>query len=310
MNHLDLMVEYASGPIAEQSTRDKIQSLEDELKTMPQVDIPVVHRFSGGIYAREITIPAGVFLTGKIYKDDHFDVMVYGDVTVTTDNGGKRLTGFNISKGNQGKKRAGYTHEETRWITFCSSEKMADNDYIDHLTVDRFDRLDAPRWIEENEIRRKFEEQVSYRASEYHSFLAGYLAATGKILKAEADRLDYDSALVEFGFTEEVARSQSEDLSDQISLDGDYGVLVKSSTIEGKGLYADRNFSAGEVIMPARIDGMRTIAGRYTNHAINPNTEMVMDGENINLVALADIGIEEITTDYRASLSLQIEKVT
>lgn len=312
MNDLDAIIDSASGPIAKQSTRDSIQSLEDELKAMPQVEIPVVHWYSGGIYAREITIPAGVLLTGRIYKDDHFDVMVYGDVTVTTDDGRKRLTGFNLSKGNQGKKRAGYTHKETRWITFCSSEEMPDNDYLDHLTVEHFHELEklAYDWIEESTIRKEFEAQPSYKRSEYRSFLDGYLAGSGKRLKTTIDREDYGKALAEFGFTEDIARGQSEDLSDQIALEGDYGVSVKPSAIEGKGLYADQCFSAGQVIMPARIDGMRTIAGRYTNHAVNPNAEMVMDGDVINLVAIMDIGIEEITTNYRTSLLLQVERVT
>lgn len=309
MNELDSIIESVSGPIAAQSTRDSIMALEVRLSQHPQIEIPVVHRYSGGIYSREITIPADVILTGKIYKDDHFDVMVYGDVTVTTDEGRKRLTGFNISKGNQGKKRAGYTHAETRWITFCSSPEMADDEYIDYLTVDNFSQLTG-NWIEECDIRKEFESQPSYRSSEYNSFRDGYLAGTDKRLKADIDREDYNKTIAAFGFTEEVVRRQSEVMSNQIDIEGDYGVSVKSSYIEGKGLFADRCFSAGDVIMPAKIDGMRTIAGRYTNHAINPNANIVMDGENMNLVAVVDIGIEEITTDYGATLLLQnIERV-
>jgi hypothetical protein len=46
--------------LCELSTRDKIFAAEAFLKEQPQVDIPVQHYFSQGVYAREITIPAGV----------------------------------------------------------------------------------------------------------------------------------------------------------------------------------------------------------------------------------------------------------
>ena len=168
------VISDVSGPIAKASVRQKIEALESEWLKLPQVDIPVVHRFSGGIYAREIIIPEDTLLTGKIYKDDHFDVMVYGDITVTSDDGKKRLTGFNIFQGKRGKKRAGYTHSETKWITFCASPEMDDEDYIDSLTSNTF--------LE-------------------HS-------------KVEVDRDDFLLAIECLGFTEEEVRSQSENTDD------------------------------------------------------------------------------------------------
>jgi hypothetical protein len=138
MSEINSIITDVSGPIAETAVRQKIEALEAEWEKLPQVEIPVVHRYTGGIYAREIIIPEDTFLTGKIYKDDHFDVMVYGDITVTSDEGRKRLTGFHVFEGKRGKKRAGYAHSETKWMTFCSSPEMDDEDYIDHLTCKSF----------------------------------------------------------------------------------------------------------------------------------------------------------------------------
>lgn len=174
--NINQIITAASGDISKDCVREKICQLEDVLLTYPQVEIPVVHRFSGGIYAREITIPKDTFLTGAIYKDDHFDVMVYGDVTVTSDDGKKRLTGFNIFEGKSGKKRAGYTHEETRWITFCSSHEMDEDHYLNYLTVDSFSKLESG----EAAIKRAFQAQSSYRKGDYPIFKAGYLAARSK----------------------------------------------------------------------------------------------------------------------------------
>jgi SET domain-containing protein len=88
---------------------------------------------------------------------------------------------------------------------------------------------------------------------------------------------------------------------------GGYKVKVAPSSIEGLGLFATADISPDEVIAPGRIDGMRTIAGRYTNHAKNPNARAVKrPGGNIDLVAVNAIrgcmgGLdgEEITVDYR-----------
>ncbi len=123
--------------------RAKIDLLESAMIQEEQVDIPVEHRFSGGIYAREITIPKGTLLTGRIHKFDHFDIMLSGDVTVSTDSGEvKRLTGLNIMKGSAGKKRAGYAHEDTHWITFHSAEERDPEEMYEFLTCGSFKELD------------------------------------------------------------------------------------------------------------------------------------------------------------------------
>ena len=74
---------------------------------------------------------------------------------------------------------------------------------------------------------------------------------------------------------------------------------------------------SGEIIAPARLDGKRTPAGRYTNHSKNPNSIMILrDNNDIDLVAKkvikgcqgGNLG-EEITIDYRQALSLAIRRI-
>ena len=304
MNGLDNLVDSASGDISLAPVRAKIEELELELSKHPQVDIPVTHRYSGGIYAREIIIPKGAMLTGRIYKEDHFDVMVSGDVTVTGCDGKKRLKGFHIFEGNRGKKRAGYAHEDTHWITFHSSPEMAADDYIYRLTSNSFAEFEQE--VKLCDVIQEHEIVNAYKASgsqvEYTGFRDGYLSAKGKPSKVEADILDYNLMLEETGFTEEVVRAQSEDESDQMVLVGDFGVSLGDSVINGIGLYSTKGFLPGEVIMPARIDGKRTIAGRYVNHSFAPNSIMKLNNGIIELVATRVIAQEEITVNYRESL--------
>ena len=79
--------------------------------------------------------------------------------------------------------------------------------------------------------------------------------------------------------------------------------------IQGKGIFATAPIMIGEIIFPARLDNMRTQAGRYANHSINPNAEMIKIDSNIYLKSKrfihgckgGELG-EEITIDYRQAI--------
>jgi hypothetical protein len=125
------------------SNRAAILEYEKFALEQPQIDIPVKNYIHGGMYAREITVPKDTILTGQIYKFDHFDVMISGDVTVSTDTGErKRLTGYNLLEGLSGKKRAGYFHEETVWVTFHPFTGKDGDEIQDFITVDSFEELE------------------------------------------------------------------------------------------------------------------------------------------------------------------------
>ncbi|AUR93153.1 coil containing protein [Vibrio phage 1.184.A._10N.286.49.A5] len=138
---LAIVAAVSSVDIAER--RGKINALEVAMLQEEQVPIDVNHRFNGGIYAREITIPKGTLLTGRIHKFDHFDIMLSGDISVSTDTGEvKRLTGLNIMEGKAGKKRAGYAHEDTHWITFHCAEERNPEEMYEFLTCGSFEELE------------------------------------------------------------------------------------------------------------------------------------------------------------------------
>ena len=97
--------------------RARVLRLEEELRKYPQLPEEVKHHFSPGIYARELFIPKGAILTGKIHRGAHLNVMPMGDISVLTEHGVKRLKGPCVIQSSAGIKRAGYAHESTIWIT-------------------------------------------------------------------------------------------------------------------------------------------------------------------------------------------------
>lgn len=79
--------------------------------------IPVHHFHWGGIYMRQITIPADTLLTGEIHKYDNLNLLLKGDISVLIGEEIQRLVAPMIIPSGSGVKRIAYTHAETIWIT-------------------------------------------------------------------------------------------------------------------------------------------------------------------------------------------------
>ena len=90
-------------------SREQVLQLEDALREMPgQFDLNTFtyHHFAEGVYCRELFIPEGTVATGKIHRHQTMNILVYGDLRVTTDDGVKTLTGPKIFNSRPGTKKA------------------------------------------------------------------------------------------------------------------------------------------------------------------------------------------------------------
>jgi hypothetical protein len=97
--------------------RRKVAAMEEFMLTQEQVEIPVRHIFSNGLYAREITAPAGVIMSGMVHKTEHLNIMSKGEVSVMTEDGMKRFKAPCTFVSKPGTKRIGYVHQEMVWTT-------------------------------------------------------------------------------------------------------------------------------------------------------------------------------------------------
>lgn len=102
---------------------EAVRALEREMLKLPQVDLDTTHLVHGGLYARTIMIPAGTVLTGALTNCDNVCVMC-GDITVTTDDGTLRLTGYHVIPARAGSKRAGVAHADTMWTTILQTDEL------------------------------------------------------------------------------------------------------------------------------------------------------------------------------------------
>ena len=110
--------------------RDAIFRLEDHLKTLPQVEIEYIHRFTPGLYTREMRWPAGVIGTGAIHKTEHISIFLEGRMLIPDENGGsKEIVAPIVETAQPGIKRVGLALEDVRWITVHPTE-LTDVDEI------------------------------------------------------------------------------------------------------------------------------------------------------------------------------------
>ena len=100
---------------------EEAKAFEQALKTLEQINLPTHHLIHGKMYARTIFVPAGTALTGVLTKLDNICIVI-GDISVTTDDGVVRLTGYNIIPATKGYKRVGYAHADTYWTTLIPTE--------------------------------------------------------------------------------------------------------------------------------------------------------------------------------------------
>lgn len=97
--------------------RDKISMLERAMKQGPQIEVPLKHTFSKNVYAREITIPKGSIIIGKIHKHQNMNIISKGEVSFFSIDGAVRVKAPYTFVASPGVKRVIVAHEETVWTT-------------------------------------------------------------------------------------------------------------------------------------------------------------------------------------------------
>jgi hypothetical protein len=115
------------------TSNEQIRALEQSIYSLPQVDLNTENLIHGRMCARTIFVPKGTVLTGAQTNVDNICI-VFGDITVTTSNGNKRLTGFHVLPADAGFKRAGIAHEDTCWTTIHHTELSTLSDIEKEMT--------------------------------------------------------------------------------------------------------------------------------------------------------------------------------
>lgn len=97
--------------------RERMQSLESAIRNeLEPVELETNHYFAHGTYTREMLIPAGTVLTGKIHRHSCINIVAKGKICVVTDEGDKEIEAPHVFVSGAGVKKAGYALEDTIWL--------------------------------------------------------------------------------------------------------------------------------------------------------------------------------------------------
>lgn len=118
--------------------RDAITALEKAIHghelEIPPESCPVEHFWAEGSYGRQITMPAGTLIVGKIHKHSHVNVISKGHCLVYTEQDGvKELVAPCTFVSHPYTKRVVYNIEETVWTTVHVTNATTEQEVEDEV---------------------------------------------------------------------------------------------------------------------------------------------------------------------------------
>jgi hypothetical protein len=132
----------ASLVVREQALRDRVDELQAWMLTQPQSETPVRNVFSGGVYARELFIPKGTLLIGKVHLTEHLNIFLKGDLTFLTVDGAQRIVAPTMFSAPAGTKKRAYANEDSIWINVHPAIHEDPEMIVTALTIDTYAEYD------------------------------------------------------------------------------------------------------------------------------------------------------------------------
>jgi hypothetical protein len=97
----------------------RVDALEKALGKLPQLEMPLTHRFTPGLYVRTIFMPKGALVISRIHKTTHPFVVTQGHCAVWDEaNGVQHVRAGHIGITTPGTRRILFMFEDTVWTTF------------------------------------------------------------------------------------------------------------------------------------------------------------------------------------------------
>lgn len=128
--------------VREQKLKTKIDAFQAMMLEQPQAEVPVRNVFSGGVYAREVFIPKGTLLVGKLHMTEHLNICLQGDLTFVTVDGPRRIKAPAMFSSPAGTKKVAYANEDSIWVNVHPDMGLDPEDIIASITVDTFAEYD------------------------------------------------------------------------------------------------------------------------------------------------------------------------
>lgn len=100
-----------------------IEAAEMRLLGLPQLDIPITHRFAPGIYWREMTAPKDAIIIGHRHKTKHFNLLLKGRLKVLVNGRVQILSAPFVVVSEPGERKVARVIEEAVWVNIHPTEE-------------------------------------------------------------------------------------------------------------------------------------------------------------------------------------------
>jgi hypothetical protein len=121
---------------------NKVETLENAMLASDDIRIakgnsdmfPLKHSFSEGVYIREMFMPQGGLVIGKLYKISHTWFLLSGDLEVATDEGSEYYIGPCYVNAPEGTKRVLHAVSDVIFVNvYPNPENITDTDKLEEI---------------------------------------------------------------------------------------------------------------------------------------------------------------------------------
>lgn len=126
--------EHEIAPLTVDERNTLIERLEVAAQGIKPVDCPVREFFIPGFYVREITIPAGVCLTGAKHRVENQAFLTKGSMRLLTDKGPEVIFSPRSLVCMAGRKNVAVTLEECVWVNFFPTDETDPDKVIEAVS--------------------------------------------------------------------------------------------------------------------------------------------------------------------------------
>jgi hypothetical protein len=116
-----------------------IQAVNDDSSLT--YECPVKHMFSPGLYLREIFMPKGTRIVGKIHATEHFNIVLTGKCTVITAESVEEIEAPHTFISKAGTQKIVIVHEDCTWQTTHVTESTDLEEIEKEVIVESYGNL-------------------------------------------------------------------------------------------------------------------------------------------------------------------------
>ena len=116
--------------------KDPVEVAEGIMLKLPQVDCPLTHYFTPGVYCREIFMPAGSMVIGHKHKTEHMNIVLSGLANVSINGIVQEIKAPFSFKSGVGDRKVLMILEDMRWMTVHPTDET-DLDKLMDLLIEK-----------------------------------------------------------------------------------------------------------------------------------------------------------------------------